>query len=386
MKTTHLTLVRKYVSTLSGFSKALCVLFLFFQVGNAYADWGNGARYLFTLSDENKAVEVIDLKKMEQAGSINLDHKASSMIISDALDLLVVGNAEDNSLGLFYMDDPHTEVKFPVQLSPDYLQLSALDYRVAIYDKGEQKLAVIDLTTGQMFSMFDNVVGGEKLTFDLNSWVLYSINEESGSIEQYNFLDGELVDSLDIANPQQSLSTMTRSLDGLFGYISNKDAGEVVVVDLRTFKIVERIKTGKSPLRPWGTADGRLMVVANAGSESVSVISTTTKTVMATWYDVKNPVEIKSGWLDTVITIVTSDNRLIVKDRETGKTVEQFELPGTPGDSIITSDSVQFILPIPSTGEMLIVDLKSKEKIEGVKNLPIDIRQTIIAVSSNACH
>ncbi len=75
--------------------------------------------------------------------------------------------------------------------------------------------------------------------------------------------------------PYQSVVTP----DSKFAYVTCRKTGEVRVIDLLQLKVIDSIKVGIFPLIPAITPDGIRIIVANRNSNSVSVITTSNRSV-----------------------------------------------------------------------------------------------------------
>lgn len=364
----------------------LAVAFVVFSFNNqAFAGWGDGARYLFSVSDEEKKVYVVDLKKQNLSGTIDLEFAPGDLVISDALNMVVVANKGEKSLSLINAEDPEFRTVFPITLQPDHLTLSTLDYNLAIYDETLHMLQVISLNSGDVLANFTEVATGSDMTFSFDGRSIFIVNETAGKIEQYDIPGNRKLAELSIAKPGQELSAMSRSADGLFGFVSNTSTDELLVIDLFALKQLSSIPVGDAPGRPWGTADGSMMFVPNAADHSISVIGTTTLSVVSTWQNVPPTVSINSGWLDTVVALVGADGTISLRDKHTGNELFKTQLTASPGEGVVTSDSKTLAVE-SANGRVTLFDLRSKTLLSEITDLPDDIRQSSLAVSYNFCH
>jgi len=75
--------------------------------------------------------------------------------------------------------------------------------------------------------------------------------------------------------------------DGSRVYVSLRDENKVAVIDTATRKVIARIEVGPAPIQVHATPDGRLIFVANQGTEAkpndtVSVIDVASGKVIKT--------------------------------------------------------------------------------------------------------
>ncbi len=103
-----------------------------------------------------------------------------------------------------------------------------------------------------------------------------------------------------------------------------EDAGKVLVYDASTYALKNTINVGKKPAEVTFSSDGSKAYVANGEDNSVSIINTTTKAVIATVAVGLNPV---GAW--------TGSNGKMFVDNEDGKSISVIDVPTNVIDQTI---------------------------------------------------
>jgi YVTN family beta-propeller protein len=351
----------------------------------AVAQFDDGARYAFTPSAEQLAIYVLDLQEKRIGGRILLDEVPDSVSPSDSLNALVVGHREAMQLSLIDLSDKAMpRHNYPLGLSPDFVAVSPPGDNVAVYDEEKNILQIHAIHRRAILLHADDIVSTQSFTFNADGSSIFWVNEGDGSVNVIDLWSEKK--TLQLARPDSRLSALTRSTDGLLGFVSNADQGSIYVINLHNFTLLTTLRAGRGPGRPWGTADGQYMFVPNRDDNSVSAISTSNLQVIFTVDVGARPVSIHSGWLDTVAAVVNSDGSIALIDVSGRKLSRRFELGEVALDGIVTSDSKTLALPVPALGEFAFLDMRSQSLLEPVRELPTDIGAASIAISNNLCH
>jgi DNA-binding beta-propeller fold protein YncE len=363
----------------------LIVVASVFSVTALSASFDDGSRYAFSGSNGEKRVVAFDLREQEVAGYITLDARPDQVLASDSLDALIVSHRAARRLTLVDLADVKLgKVDYALEMSPDYISLSPLGDSVAIYETKNNHLEVHNVKRRAVLLSADNVNMNSEFTFSPDGSSLYWPDNKTGSMHSIDLWSNR--EMLKLAEPGEELSALSRSADGLLGFVSGTSTDEVFVINLSDFSLLASIKVPPAPDRPWGTADGRFMFVAGRSSNTVSAIATDNLRLQYSVRLEDRPLSIHSGWLDTVAAITTESGNVIFIDVESGKILEQYQLNQRPLEAIVTSDSKTLAVPLSGNGEMAFFNMRDQVKEKILTGLPLDIGEASIAVSNNLCH
>lgn len=360
-------------------------ILLFSLVTSAHASFDDGARYAFIASASSKSIFVIDLHEKSLAQTIAFTRSPSSVTVSERLEALVVGHEDDRSLTLVDLSSSDlAQIDYPLDLVPSIVEMSPVGESVAVFDKAAGRLEVHAFGRRAVLLSVDNVHTQSDFTFSADGSILYWVDDSEGSFNSVDLWANRK--SIVLAEPGSGLSSVSRSIDGRSAFISEASADAVHMVDLSSFAPVRKIHVGSRPGRPWGTADGRYMLVPNKGGATVTAISTVTGAAVYTAKSVDNPVAVNAGWLDSTAAAVSDSGYVAFSDVDDGTVTDRYQLHGAPLDGIVTSDSRTLAIPVPERGAVVFLDMRKRSLSSSITGLPLDIGPAALAISNNLCH
>jgi len=350
----------------------------------SHAAYDDGARYAFTASQEKKAIYIIDLHKREQVDTIAVDSVPDMVSASENLKALIVASRQAKRLVLIDLSSEQlSQYTYPLTISPDDINVSPIG-TVAIYDRQQKILEVHAVKRRQVLLRAENVRSSEKFTFNLDGSTIYWVDQETGTLRSIDLWSN--TKNLQLTTATGSLTALSRSTDGLLGFISSRLDNTVYVVNLRDFSQLTAIKVGSSPGRPWGTADGRYMLVANRDDSTITAISTSSLQRLYTVPTVAKPIAINPGWLDSTAAILGESGTVAFIDVAKGTAGETYDLQSLPHEGVVTSDSRTLAVPVAGKGSISFFDMRKRSLTSEISGLPNDIGAVTLAVSNNLCH
>lgn len=345
----------------------------------------DGARFAFVPSPGARSIYVIDLLDKTLAHTIDLVDRPDSIVASDRVKALVVASRESRRLTLIQLDDPGLgRIHYDIGMTPMQLLVSPPGESVAVYDRSARVLQVHAIRRRERLLIAEEVDTDRPLSFALDGTAVYWIDNAAGTLNSIDLWGARK--SVALARPGSSLSAMSRSIDGSFGYVSDAGANTTYVVDLQNFVPATSVRVGSRPGRPWGTSDGRYMLVPNTGDGTVTAISGITGLSIYTVRTIDQPGFIGAGWLDTTGAAVGAAGEMVFFDVETGAVRDRHDLAAAPLDGVVTSDSVTLALPLPTKGTIALFDMRRMTMLTAITGLPDDIGGMALAISNNLCH
>ncbi len=361
------------------------VMACLYSVTTLAASLDDGSRFAFTASGEEKRVYAVDLKEQVLATQIDFDDPPDQVLASDGLDALIVSHREKRMLTLIDLTDSSlTQIRYPLEITPDYIRVSPIGETVAIYDRQDKRLEVHAIKRRDVLLSATGVDASGELTFSPDGAKIYWLEEATGILHSIDLWSKR--EQLKLAEPGSQLSAFSRSADGLLGFVGGGRTDQVYVISLRDFTLLTSIRVPPGPGRPWGTADGRYMFVTGQTSNTVSAIATDNLRLK---YSVRlddRPVSVHSGWLDTVAAITSESGSLVFIDVDSGNVLKRHSARFQPLGAIVTSDSKTLALPLPESGEFAFFNMRNQAAEKTLGGLPFDIGEASIAVSNNLCH
>jgi hypothetical protein len=363
----------------------LAAFVLFLVSVQAFAQFDDGARYAFVGSESEKAVFVIDLYERNQAAKMTFEFSPGSVVASAALKTLVVGHADEKILTLVdLMSSQLDQYQYALNIRPDTVLVSPLGETVAVFDREQSAIEVHALRRQKILLRIDDVHTQTDPTFSPDGSIIYWVDQDDGVLHSMDLWSQHK--ELQLTRDGAGLSAMSRSADGIMGFISNASSDTVYVVDLLDFGVLRTNKVGRLPERPWGTSDGQTMLIPNASAGTVTAISALTGDVLYTTDAVKNPVSINPGWIDTVAAVVGRDGDVVFFNIGDGSELARVRLEGRPNAGVVTSDSKTLAIPVPGDGSLVFFDMRKHKELSTIGAMPGDIGPAALAISNNLCH
>ena len=304
----------------------------------AFALFDDGARYAYIASDSSKSVFVIDLQEKSLAHTIELTRAPSFVAASDRLKALVIGHEADRSLTLIDLSTSKlTQIEYPLGLTPSIVAMSPVGETVAIFDSETGRLEVHAIRRRVVLLSVDDVRTEAEFTFSADGATIFWVDESKGTFNAVDLWSERR--SLELTKPGSGLSAISRSIDGTVAFVSAASANVVHMIDLKSFAPLLQIHVGNRPGRPWGTADGRFMLVPNNGGRTLTAISTASGESIYTVPAVDHPVFINPGWLDTTAAAVSESGDVVFIDVDDGSVTARNDLNGALLDGFVSSVS-----------------------------------------------
>jgi DNA-binding beta-propeller fold protein YncE len=351
----------------------------------AFALFDDGARYAYVGSASSKSVFVIDLQEKSLAHTIELTRAPTFVAASERLKALVIAHEADRSLTLIDLSTSKlTQIEYPLGLTPSIVAMSPVGETVAIFDNETGRLEVHAIRRRVVLLSVDDVRTEAGFTFSADGATIFWVDESKGTFNAVDLWSERK--SLELTKPGSGLSAISRSIDGTVAFVSEASANVVHMIDLKTFAPLLKVHVGNRPGRPWGTADGRLMLVPNNGGRPLTAISTASGESIYTVPAVDHPVFINPGWLDTAAAAVGESGDVVFIDIDDGSVTARYDLNGAPLDGIVTSDSRTLAIPVPENGSVEFFDMRKRTRSSPILNLPLDIGPAALAISNNLCH
>lgn len=303
------------------------VVWLFGAASAAFAAFDDGSRFGFIPAPNENAILILDLREGSMEGSIALEHRPGEIAASEIMKALVVSQPSDQSLSLVDLTSAELDqYHYPLELSPDHIRLSPQGDTLAIYDREQRILEVQAIRRSEVLLRLDNIDVSGDITFNLDGLALYWVDNRTATLHVSDLWSRR--QALRLANKGGGLSPLTRSVDGALGFVSNASSGQVYIIDLAAMSIQSVLETGGRPGRPWGTANGRFMMVPNSADGSVTAISMLDNTIAYTAVAVADPISVNPGWGDTLVAVIGESGDIAILDTDDGKVLERFRLEG----------------------------------------------------------
>jgi YVTN family beta-propeller protein len=358
-------------------------------------------RYVFVPSSGAAEVTVIDRTANEVIAVIELPDVASQIVVSEVTGLLVSSHRDAGTLSMTDIGTGSVETIIDLGMTPQSLVMSPGGYWVAASNIDTGEISVIALEVPSKITRLDDQVDPAGVTFSAGGSLLYLPDHKSNSLKLADVVKGLVIGEIPLtAAPSPAAasggsgtptadgtSALTRSPDDLYGFCVIGHAQELVVFDFGAREKIKTLKLGRQPSRPYGTADGRYMLIANEGDRTVSVIDTITFEVAATLPGASDVTAINTGWFESVAFVISrSENRAVVLDLMKLQVAGEIPLDGRPGPGVVTADGAKLYVALAGSNSVAVINTRDRALetiITDVGSAPVGIT---MARTNNFCH
>lgn len=349
----------------------------------------DGSRFAFIPSLKDPSVVAIDTYTKQLAGSLELPEVPGRVIVSDKLNLLFATHRDSQLVTLVDLVSKEVVKRLDIGMKPHAMLLNPFDRYVA-FGSLDGSVSVWDMRNFEQMLRVDGLDSAENITFGVDGRNLYVIEEQQKKISVVEMHARKKVAEIPLGGENKGpveISGLSRSADGYTGFVSITSENRIVVIDLINWQVKKSIAVGKAPVRPYSTADNRYILVPHRQGKALTVLSALTHQIVATISTDIQAREINTGWLDTVAFIMPEEGgKIAVVDLRTLSKVGVIEVPGSTDDGLVTSDTKMLFAGIPSTGDIVAIDARSRSLVSIIKTQLKQIAGIEIAISNNLCH
>lgn len=349
----------------------------------------DGSRFAFIPSHSEPSVAVIDTYSKQFSGLLELDEVPDKVIASDKLDLLFVTHRDSQLVTLVDLASKEVVKRLDIGMKANAMLLNPFDRYVA-FGSRDGSVSVWDMKIYKQMFRVDELGSAENITFGVDGRNLYVIDEKRKKISVIEMHARKKVAEIVLGAENKvpaEISGLSRSADGYTGFVSITSENRVVIIDLINWEVKQSISVGKAPVRPYSTADNQYILVPHRQGKSLTVLSALSHQIVATISTGIQAREINTGWLDTVAFIMPEEgSKIAVIDLRKLSKVGIIDLSGSTDNGFVSSDTKMLFASIPSTGEVVAIDARSRSLVEVIKTPLEQITGIEIAISNNLCH
>ena len=313
-------------------------------------------QYVFVPSSDSAEVTVIDSAADKVIKVIELPDIASQIVISEVTGLIIASHLGAGTVSMANIETGSIEQIIDLGMTPQSLVMSPDGYLVAASDIDAGTISVITLAPQFTITRLDDQADPTGLTFSTDGSTLYLPDRTSNSLKLVDIVQESVIGEIPIGTTPglaavsdgsgtaaaADTSALTRSPDGRYGFCAVGHADELAVFDFGVGKKIKTLKLGRQPSRPYGTADGRYMLIANEGDRTVSVIDTYSFEVVATLPGASDVTAINTGWFESVAFVISrSENRAVVLDLMELQAAGEIPLDERPDPGVVTADGAK---------------------------------------------
>lgn len=355
--------------------------------------------YVFVPSKGAPEVTVIDTRTDRIATTLRLDRIPDQVLVSEVANRLVASKIADRSIGIVNPETGETEKTIKLSIKPERMVLSPEGWLLAVRDKSAGSVSVVSLHLQRQLAQVNGFEDPHTLTFGIGGDFVYVADRGTGIISTIDVAQAKVISKLpvvDVAraatdgeepNGSYGISGLTHTPNGRLGFCAYREGHELAVMDLNDYRKIKTLALGGQPSRPWGTADGRFMMVANARDRTISVIDTGALEVVATLPGASDVSAINTGWFESVAFVMSrSEDKAVVLDLMKLKKVGDIPLPTRPGPGVVTPDGKKLYVALRGSDRVAVIDTRQRKVVSVIPHVGREPSDATMARSNNYCH
>ena len=355
-------------------------------------------QYVFVPSRAAPEVTIIDMESDAVVAVVELDHIPDQMLVSEEMPGIVTSNIAARAVTLTSIWPDTDPIVVTLDIEPRSMVLSTDGWLVAVSDEAAGVIAVLSLMQGRQIASIDGLYKPADLTFSDESSLIYVPDQRANTVKLIDIVQGRVINEVPITaealadargegGALYEISALTRSANGRYGFCALRNADSLAILDLNAQNEISVLELGGEPSRPYGTADGRYMLVANNADQTVSVIDTQMFEVAATLPGAADVAAINTGWFETVAFVIsTSEDRAVVIDLETLETVGEIALPTAPGPGVVTEDAEKLYVALSGSDTVAVIDTQTRQLATIIEDVGHEPWGLTTARTNNYCH
>ncbi len=345
--------------------------------------------YVFVPSRAAPEVAVVDTETDKLVTSLELDSIPDQLLVSDAIGRLITSNRADKTISVIDLATRSVETVVQLDIVPGAMVLSPDGWLLAVSDAAAGTVAVISLQRNAPLTRVDGLFQPSHLTFSDESSLLYVTDARSGEVRLIDLVQSKVISDIDAVDTADGadLSAVTRTPNGRYGFCAVTGRQELAVLDLDSEERIKTLRLGDDPGRPYGTADGRYMMVANNGDRTVSIIGTDTFDVVATLPGAADVTAINTGWFESVAFVISAtEDKAVMLDLVELTEVGEIPLESAPGPGVVTADGQKMFVALSGSDKVAVIDIRDRKLAKVIDNVGHEPWGATMARTNNYCH
>lgn len=359
-------------------------------LGHAVPSLADGTRFVFVPSGDGGQVTVIDGKSDRVVTALEVAGQPRQVVLSEPTGSMVVSFAGRRALQIVDLAQPAARSTLDLPLTPATMVLSPDGYLVGLADPDRGSIAIVSLHQRKLLFELSGFGAQRNLSFSSDGSQLYVTGLSATQLDLVDIVQQSVVRRVPLdrqGTAPAGASALTRTPDGRYGFVALANSDTVLVIDLSTLEPVKHLPVGHLPARPYGTADGRLMLVPNEGDGTISIIDAQTLVVRATVPAVRDVAAINTGWFESLAFVTSrTDRHVAVVDLMELRRLGDIELPAAPGAGVVNDSGQKLYVSLADTGQLAVIDTQRHAVASLVSGAGRRPTSAVMARTNNYCH
>ncbi len=350
---------------------------------------GDVGSYVFVPSRAAPQVTIIDTDVDQVVARLALDSIPNQILVSDAVGRLITSNLEARTVSILDLATRSVEAVVQLDIAPRSMVLSPDGWLVAVGDAVAGTAVVVSLHRQDVLARVDGLHEPSHMTFSDDGSVVYVTDRMTGEVKLIDIAGGGVIGDISVHSVADAgeISAVTRTPNGHYGFCALTGRKELAILDLNSEQRIKTLRLGTDPGRPYGTADGRYMMVANNGDRTVSVISTESLDVVATLPGAADVSAINTGWFESVAFVISAaEDKAVVLDLIELEKAGEIALPSRPGPGVVTADGTKMYVALSGSNQVAVIDTRERRLATLIDDAGDEPWGATMARTNNYCH
>ncbi len=295
-----------------------------------------------------------------------------------------VGNFKDSTVSVIELDAMRVVATVPVAAGPDGIVVTPDGASVFVSGSGASAVSMIDAARDSVVRTIDVGKGPQGLALGPDGKQLLVAVNGDGRVAFVDVATGAIADAVAVPKPH----TIAVRPDGSQAWVASQAPGQfaVVLIDLATRKVVDRIALDKPPRDLEFSHDGKVLYLTLAGAPAVQVIDPAARRIVAEIPTGVSP-HIAQHFAGTPwgVVVVQGPGELELFDPATRAEVRKIAVGKQPHWVDITPDHQRLVVSNEGADNVSVVDVASgQSRTVAVGGAPRKV--AVQHVSSAASH
>lgn len=344
--------------------------------------------YAFVASRSAGEITVIDMRDASVAGEIMLRRPAYQLAVRDERRELVVGSLPDHRVSVIDLVSLRETRSVVLDHEPEHIQLSPDGQVLAVGNFYADALTLIDLDS-MATRRIDGLSQPHNTLFSPDGSRLYVANLGSDQVSVVDVASGTLLEPLTVPrrpDDTPGITSVMLSRDGRSLWAIPSAGAELARIDVASGGSPRRQQVGPQPWRVAMTGDERMMITANAGDQTLSLVDMKAGLELARLDGTDTMEAILPAWFDTTGFVTSRSTRsLLVIDLDAAKWLPPVDLPGTPEAAIVAPDGGKVVVTLSEPAGVAFVDARERVVSTVVTDVVRDPFRIVTIGSRNIC-
>ena len=345
--------------------------------------------YAFVSSRTASEVAVVDMKAYRVAARLPLAYPAYQLAVSEPRGEFVVGTIQDRSLHVFDLAELREVRSAVLDHEPEHIQLAPDGSLLAVGNYYGDALTLVrldDMSTRRV----DGLLQPHNIVWAPDGQTLYVANLGANTVSVVDVNTARVREEIFVPRPpdqKPGITDVQLSRDGRRLIAIPATGSDLPFMNTGTGAAIRSPEVGELPWRVALTADDRLLVSANQGDRTLTLVRTADGSELARLPGAPDVATILLAWFDTLgIALSRRDRTAVLIDLDQGRLRAPLALPDTPVDGIVTADGSQAFVALAEQGYVAVIDARERRITRVIEGVILEPAGIVTAGSSNTCH